>query len=186
MKPGPSKPAEAIVGLLIPPACREHVLGDLHERYSSPWQYFADVLSTVPWVIVSRIRRTTDAAVFLMEAFALYISFLAAPWYSDQMAFLYEDFGLLRLAIPVAVALVVLALGDAYGDTGKRSSLKPIQETAFSIGFAFLTEAALSAAHPDWVVPRRMMISGGCLSLLFVSTLRTFFPPDTERPRGAR
>jgi hypothetical protein len=33
---------EALVGLLTPPACRDHVLGDLHERYSSPAQYLVD------------------------------------------------------------------------------------------------------------------------------------------------
>ena len=41
MRLRPSKTAEAIVALFLPPACREEVLGDLHERYrssaSTPW-----------------------------------------------------------------------------------------------------------------------------------------------------
>src|SRR5437016_2809889 len=43
---GPSKAAEAIVAVFVPPACREEVLGDLHERYSSPRQYALDALRT--------------------------------------------------------------------------------------------------------------------------------------------
>jgi hypothetical protein len=48
-----------------------------------------------------------------------------------------------------------------------------------------LSEAALSAADPDLIVPRWIMISGACMSLLLVSTLRMLFPPDDKRPRGA-
>ena len=185
MKPAPSKLVEAVVGFLIPPACREYVLGDLHERYTAPSQYILEAARTVPLVIMSRIRRTTDAPVLLMEAFALYMSFLAAPWFFHQMSFLYEEDGLLRLAIPTAVALVALILGDAYANRAKRSRLQPIQDSAFCLGAAFLSEAALSAADPDLIVPRWIMISGACMSLLLVSTLRMLFPPDDKRPRGA-
>ena len=83
MRSGPSKAAEAIVALLLPPACREEVLGDLHERYRSRLQYFTDALSTVPLVILSRIRRTADPQVLLIQAFALYASFLTAAWFKD-------------------------------------------------------------------------------------------------------
>ena len=48
MKPGPPKTFEALVAVLVPPACREEVLGDLHERYGSPRQYGLDAASTVP------------------------------------------------------------------------------------------------------------------------------------------
>ena len=121
MKPAPPRLMQVVVGILIPPACREHVLGDLYERYKSPGQYLAEALCTVPLVILSRIRRTTDPQVFLMEAFALYLSFLAATWQSGGMPFLHEKRGFLRLAIPVAVALAALMLGDAYAPPGKRS-----------------------------------------------------------------
>ena len=110
MKAVPSKTAEAVLGILLPPACREQVLGDLHERYTGPVRYFGDALSAVPCVIISRIRRTTDTQVLLMEAFALYLSFVGVAWISGQSAFLFEPWGLLRLAIPTAVVLVALVL----------------------------------------------------------------------------
>ena len=74
----PSKHAELILGILIPPACREEVLGDLYERYRSPLRYAWDAICIVPLVILSRIRRTSDPLVVLTQALALYTSFLCA------------------------------------------------------------------------------------------------------------
>jgi hypothetical protein len=181
----PSKTAEALLGLLIPPACREQVLGDLHERYTSPSRYFGDALSAVPCVIISSIRRTTDPQVLLMEAIALYLSFVGVAWISGQSAFLYEPWGLLRLAIPTAVALLALVLADAYVDPAKRSAIKPMLQTAFCIGLAFLSQATFWVTDPDLAVPVRIMLFGGGISLVLVSTLRAFFPKDDNRPRGA-
>jgi hypothetical protein len=181
----PSKTAETVLGLLIPPACREQVLGGLHERYASPLQYFGDALSVVPCVIVSRIRRTTDPQVLLMEAFALYLSFVGVAWISGQSAFLYEPWGLLRLAIPTAVVLVALILADAYADPAKRSLVKPMVQTAFCIGLAFLSQVTFWATNPGLGVPARIMLYGAGISLVLVSALRVFFPKDDNRPRGA-
>jgi hypothetical protein len=55
---GPSKWAEAIVGLLLPRERREEILGDLHERYRSPWLYALDALRIVPLVILSELWRS--------------------------------------------------------------------------------------------------------------------------------
>ena len=96
MEPAPPKTTEAIVAWLVPPACREHVVGDLHERYTSRGQYIAEAVCTIPLVVASRIRRTTDPQVLLMEAFALYLSFLGVAWKLDG-ALLYEQWGYLRL-----------------------------------------------------------------------------------------
>ena len=80
MNSGPPKTVEALVAVLVPPACREEVLGDLHERYRSAAQYSLDAASTVPLVILSRIHRTADSRALLIQAFAFYASFLAAAW----------------------------------------------------------------------------------------------------------
>src|SRR6185503_7620798 len=58
LMPGPSRIAEAVVAILLPPASREEVLGDLYERFRSPSRYAVDALITVPMVVISRIRRT--------------------------------------------------------------------------------------------------------------------------------
>lgn len=50
---------ERWVRRLTPPASREEVLGDLAERCRTGRQYLAEALRTLPFVIGSRIRRTT-------------------------------------------------------------------------------------------------------------------------------
>lgn len=178
----PSKIAETVVRLLLPPAAREHVLGDLKERYSSPRRYFLDAVSAVPCVILSRIRRTTDAAVLLMEALVLYLSFYGAAWYIDPTSFLFEQNALLRLAIPTAAALIGFMLVDAYADPAKRSPLKPVVQAALGTGFAFLSQATL-ATRTALAVPNRIVLLGG-MSLPLISAIRIFFAAGDQRPTG--
>jgi len=182
--PGPSKTAEAFVALLIPPACREEVLGDLHERYTSPGQYVVDVLLTVPMVIVSRIRRTSDPQVRLMQATVLYLSFLGAAWFKDG-AFLYAQWGLPRLAVPAGMALLGLTIADAYAKPGRPSLLALVRSLVFGLGLAYLSQAVLWASGPDLAVPGWIMFYGCALSALLISAVRVLFPPATEQPLGA-
>jgi hypothetical protein len=171
----PPKAATVIIGLLIPPACREEVLGDLHERDTSHGQYIWDALSTVPLVIMSRVRRTADPLLVLMQAFVLYLSFVGAAWYHDQ-TFLHEQSGLLRLALPSAVALAGIILEEAYAMPGKRYPLKPLRGPIFGLTAAFLTQADV----PLWI-----MLYGSGLSLLLTTAVRLLFPPVGEHPLGA-
>ena|SRR5258706_15717163 len=62
MEARPSSLIEAVVEALIPAAYREHVMGDLNERYTSPSQYVADAIQTVPFVLWSHMRRSFDLA----------------------------------------------------------------------------------------------------------------------------
>jgi hypothetical protein len=176
----PSK-IEACVGLLLPPPCREHVLGDLHERYESTSQYVVDAICTVPRVIESRIRRTTDSQVFLMEACTIYISFLAAAWKLDPRLFVAETWWVARLFVPVLLTLAALVLWDAYTDPKNRPPLRPILEATFATGIGV---AAISAV-PGLALPRAVVIAGGGMSVLLLATLRMLFPPDTRHLRGA-
>ena len=106
MESCPPRLMESIAAALIPPACREHVLGDLHERYRSPWRYLLDCLSTIPAVVVSRVRRTLDMRRFLTDAVALYASFLAFQWQSGEPVEV--------TSIAILAGMAALALHDAY------------------------------------------------------------------------
>lgn len=184
MASGPSKAAEAIVAVLVPPACREEVLGDLHERYRSPRQYGLEALGTVPMVILSRIRRTADPQVILMQAFALYVSFLGAAWFKDP-ALLRVRWGLTRLAIPVGVALLGLILEDAYAKPGRRSPLSLVRGPVLGLALALLSQGMLWAGNPDLAVPSWIMLYGCAASLLLSSTVRMLFPPGLDQLQGA-
>ena len=132
VKRGPSKLAEAIVALLVPRACRDEVLGDLHERYRTPLQYAADVALTVPCVIASTIRRRSDPQIALIEALTMYLAYAAAAWYVNR-SFIWTDSALLLLAIPPVATMVLFALWDAY----TVSRRKPIVFVTLGALFAF-------------------------------------------------
>jgi hypothetical protein len=177
VKPGPPRAIEAIVSLLTPPACREHVVGDLHERYAGTAHYLAEAIWTIPMVIASRIRRTTDPRVLLMEAFAIYASFLLPAWSSGR--FLREPMAYLWLALPVAGALATLVLIDAYAVPGKRGPLKPVLDAILGLLIGCVAQIMF------WPLPATIMLFGAGMSILLVSALRMLFPPDESHPSGA-
>jgi hypothetical protein len=184
MPSGPSRIAEALVAFFTPPACREEVLGDLHERYSSSAQYGWEALCTVPMVIASRIRRTADAQVLTMQAFALCLSFLGAAWFADR-ALIRQQWGLLRLAIPAAMALAGIVFEDAYASPGRRSPLKLVRGPVVGLGLALFSQAVFWSGHPDLAVPRWIAFNGCALSLLLSSAIRLSFPPPGDQLQGA-
>lgn len=156
----------------------------MHERYNSAGQYGLDALRTVPLVIVSRIRRTSDPQVRLMQATVLYLSFLGAAWFKDS-AFLYEQWGLPRLAVPAGMALLGILLADAYAKAAQPSVQSLVLGLVCGLGLAYLSQAALGTIRPDLAVPGWIMFYGCALSVLLVSALRILFPPASEQPLGA-
>jgi hypothetical protein len=165
MESGPPRRLETFVGLWIPPACREEVLGDLHEKYTGPWQYILLALCVIPFVILSRIRRTTDTLILLTEALIIYGSFLAAAWYTDR-TLLDTPGGLQRLAIPTALNLVVLILERAWNFRNKWWQTMLTSAALISIGLAF-------------------NMLGECASMLLVAAVELLSRPGTDMPQSA-
>ncbi|HWE48709.1 MAG TPA: hypothetical protein VG273_02915 [Bryobacteraceae bacterium] len=176
MAAGPPKRLESFVGLLIPPACREEVLGDLCERFRTPAQFFADGLRAALAVNFSRIRRTTNPQVMLMEAMTLYLSFLSAAWFLDGKL-LNDRWGLLRLAVPPAIALVVLRFCDAWALPESAPAFRAVRGVAAAAGIAFLCQIE--------ALPAFVNLLGAGLSLLLVSAVRVVFLPGKDLPQGA-
>jgi len=183
MRPGPSKAAESVVAVLVPPACREEVVGDLHQRYRSPIQYAADVLCTIPLVIMSRIRRTTDVQVLVIQGFALFVSFLGAAWLGNR-AFLYDQWAMPRLAAPAAMMILGLILDDAWAKRGPRSPLGLARGPMLGVGFALASQAVLRMGSPDVSLPVWMRLYGCAMGLLLSSAIRMLFPPPGDQLRG--
>lgn len=180
----PPKIIEKVLSVIIPPACREEVLGDLYEGCGSSGEYIREALRVVPMVILSRIRRTADSQVLLMQATALYLSFLGAAWYQGK-AFLFEDSGLLRLSIPPLWVLFGLIFDDVYTYSDKRSLLKRMRGPVIGFGFAYLSQVTLSADNRTLALPPQVMYFGSAAGLLFSIGLRYLFPPVIDRPAGA-
>jgi hypothetical protein len=165
----PPKTLEAIVGLFVPPACREEVLGDLFERYTGPVRYIGVAISVIPCVIVSRIRRTADAQVLMMEALLIYASYLTAAWYTDK-TLLMESWGFFRLAIPAVLAVAFMMFEDAWSRVRDKSPFRLTGEVAIGTLFAFLLMVRR--------LPDTLNLIGASASLLLVSAVRIFFRPQ--------
>ncbi len=177
---------EKLLWFLLPPACREHVLGDLQERSKSPKEYTREGLALLAPVIASRIRRTTDYQLLLIEAFAIYLSFVAGAWCLGEKTFLYQHSGLARLALPTLVALIAILIGNAYFDPVNKSLSGPILQSTVSLTIAFLGQALIFDTRPSLAVPLGVMLFGSCASVLFLSILRILFPPISPEFTGTR
>lgn len=164
---------ERLIGLFIPPSRREDVLGDLRERYASLWRYVGEAIRTTPLVILSAVRRATDPQLFLMEALLLYISFLSALWFMNR-AMLYAQWGLLRPAIPAAIATTILLLYDAWTAPEKRA---PSQ-----FSFRMMIAICITCVSPFAALPT---IFGAAIGALLVSAVRMLFLPGTDLPQRA-
>lgn len=185
MSPAPPKAVERILRLLIPSACREEVLGDLQESCASSRQYVGEAVRVLPMVIFSRIRRTVDPQVLLMQAIPLYLSFLAAAWYEGK-TFLFQGSGLLRLAIPAAWVLFGLMIDNAYAVPGKRSLFKRMMRgLVLGLGFSYLSQLALSFGDRALVLPPWVLFAGSVAGLLFSTAVSFLFPPVTDLRAGA-
>jgi hypothetical protein len=174
---------EAIAGILIPPACREEVLGDLYERNATPRQYVRDALRTVPLVVVSRVRRTSDLRLLAMYAIVLYFSFYAAAWF-EVKPLLYERWGLWRLAIPWAFGMLALALEEAYARPGDASVLRLLRGPVIALSAAFLSQAALWASGSNLTLPLTIVLRGGASGLVWTLVIRSSFQPPSKSRRG--
>jgi hypothetical protein len=171
MSSGPPKILEDLAKALIPPACREEVLGDLYERYKSPVQYLGDLVSTLPLVTLSRIVRTTHIRLLLMDALLIYGSFLAVAWYVAR-SLVTEEGGLVRLAIPAGLTLLYLLISEAF----KRPDsdwLRPLFIRLALVGLCGLL-GLLTVAN----------LYGFLLSTMLVSTARLLFEPGARQPQG--
>jgi hypothetical protein len=161
----------------------QEVVGDLHERYRS-CQYAIDALLTVPLVILSRIRRTADPQIVLIQAFALYASFLCSAWAQDA-ALLQARWGLLRLAIPAGITLLVVMLEDAYASPGRRSPLSLVRGPVLGLAFALASQGMFWSGNPDLALPRWILLYGTAMSLPAVLRRAVLFPPATQQLHGA-
>ena len=173
MTPRPPAGIESAVGLLVPPLAREHVLGDLAERYTSPAGYLLDALRSVPAVVISQIRRTSLFYLWPMIGFALIIAFGrgAQSWWPHAV-------------IPAVITLLAFMLRDAYRvpdlSRPRRKGLVDIAIVAMTV---VASEAALTLWHPEWVITSEGLRGGAfALAVLYLLRLQN---PTGRVPRSA-
>jgi hypothetical protein len=178
-----ARPPELIsraVGILIPSCVREEVTGDLCERYKSPMQYLKEVVTMLPHLIASQIRRNTNAPMFGVQAFLLFFCFGGFVAAGDAAALDVPRW--LRAALPTLVALGALLLRDAY----RENASKPAWKAGFDVVTVIITVlasqallVALSGAEilsADWLLsPRRAFVAGAAMPMLFCLRLAAIY-----------
>ncbi len=168
----------ALVALLLPPACREEVLGDLHERNASLAGFCVDAMRTAPHVIASRIRRIADPQLLLLHAIVLYLCYYAAGYYAaawfESRALLLEPWGLARPAVPALLVLLVLLFEDAYAKPGPRSRLQLTRGPLIAFVVVFLAQS----------FPPRIVLFGSALGLPLTIVLRLLFSAQSTLRQG--
>ncbi len=164
MEAGQSPLAVLIVERLLPPACREHVIGDLQERAASQGAFLADALRTVPFVLWSQIRRTTDPALTLLMAAGLMMIYRLADRGRS---------GWLVTAIPAALAMLVLVLRDAYASEGARTKIAVAADAFLAMAGALGLAALVAAVQPAAAMPQTALLMGTLYGLVLLVVLRT-------------
>jgi hypothetical protein len=161
---------DAVVRRLIPARCREHVVGDLWERYRSPLGYTVDAMRTVPFVIVSQIRRTSTFSLVVVQAFALVVPFAVASG------------GIRRLIAPVCAGLLGLVLRDAYKSGLSLSVSQVARDVAIGLALAAISQLLIAAAWPDLLLPPRG-VAAAIASFGMIFLLRLQSPGLANQPR---
>src|SRR5476651_1637199 len=95
----PPEWAERLVLLATPPACREAVVGDLCETYISAPLYAREAFRSIPFVIVSQMRRNANWPLLGLQAFLI---FVCLGGFSVAHA------GWVQLVLPLMAVLVLL------------------------------------------------------------------------------
>ncbi len=121
---------------------------------------------------------TSVVALLLSEIAVLFGCYTAAAKMRIEvdleLFMLYED-GLLEIAAAVGSIVLAMYFQDLYSNLRVRSHTVLIQQTCFSLGVAFLTQAVLNYASPGLQLPRWVMFIGSAFALAAVPLWRTIF-----------
>jgi len=163
-----------LVRVLVPPASREHVLGDLQERYVSPRQYLLDALRALPFIIASRLRRTTHPVVLLLAGSFFY---WAVFWGNVQESWI-------AALIPTVLTIVVLALRDVYRDVAPKWLRAVAVDMTIAASAVLLSQAILAAAASELLLTRATLQVGFPLGFVIAFFVRWQTPTGFHQPPG--
>src|SRR5262249_16814822 len=93
---------------------------------------------------------------------------------SMQIFLLYDD-GITRLGIVVTSVILGLYYNDCYAEVRVRSRLMLIQQVCLVVGVTFLVQGLIAYAFAQYRMPRRAMIAGSILCLIFIPLWRILY-----------
>lgn len=189
METGPHPLAERVVARLLPPRCREHVLGDLYERNATTGRYVWDALRSVPFAVWGQVRRTTSPGLACLQGGAVYGGFLSAYGRVAPGVLQTMD-GVLGTLTPALTAMVVLALRDAWTGRSGRIGIRALVDAPLSVAAASAAHVAVQALRTQPLVDSTGTMVAGVVSLLLLSIVRaastqTNIPPLAVQSGGS-
>jgi hypothetical protein len=122
---------EQMVLLAIPPSARESVAGDLWETYQSPHQYAAEALRTVPFVVLSQMRRNLNPLALMLRGALIFLC-LGGP--------------------ATLLFLPLLMLRDAYQPIARPTPRRAIREAVLLSSAAMVLLFLFMSRHPPFPV----------------------------------
>lgn len=162
---------ETIIRILLPPTCREHVLGDLRESAAPRRPGMHDLMFTAPAVVWSQMRRSTPPMLLLAQGLAAYIAFA-------QFAFMPggDRAALVTGLWPVLAALAVLVLIDTYRTAVECTWRRHIAMSAIAGACAGLAASVFMA------LPARMILLAATMAPIGIFTLRVALLTGERKP----
>jgi hypothetical protein len=137
---------EGFVGALVPPAAQEAIMGDLFELYQSPLQYMVSAARTIPFVLVSQIRRQANIPAMIFQALASSACFIGI------LLSLHQPIVMTNLLLVIAATIVVALILDVYRNdkptSENRAALAAIITAIAVVAYAFyVLVVAFNASH---------------------------------------
>jgi hypothetical protein len=163
----PPRWLEGVIHALLPPGSREHVLGDLSERYRSPGRYLAEALQALPGVIARQVRRRLDGTRLVILVIVGVTLFAVLGNHAPV---------LLAAMPPTLLGLTGLILREAYRPVVEPSPHQARQALldVLSVAVPLLLSQGLAALWaPAWLLPASALAIGLPMfsSLLFVLSI---------------
>ena len=127
-------------------------------------------------------------ALVLSETILVFSCYLVAAYLTLDISsdiFLWEDGGWWRVTLVALFILLGLYFHDLYDNYRIPSRTALLQQFCFILGIAFLLQALLSYGRWDVIVPRRIMLYGSLLVLLFAPLWRIVFTRAVRKASGA-
>src|ERR1700683_3645707 len=128
-------------------------------------------------------------ALLLSEVILIYTCYVVATFivlYEDPQVFLFDDNGLVRIAIVVTCLIVGIYFHDLYEQFRVKSRILLFQQMGVVVGVAFLVQALLGYLRlRDWLLPTWLMIIGSAMVLVLLPAWRIFYSRVVFKATGS-
>jgi len=128
-------------------------------------------------------------ALIISETLLVFSCYILAGYVTLDLAsdiFLWEDGGWWRVALVALFILMGLYFNDLYDTYRIPSRTVLLQQFCLIVGLAFLIQALLSYGRWDVIVPRRIMLYGSMLVLVFAPLWRIVYTGAVRTAAGAQ